>query len=159
VSDERARVALNARVDVYTAWPPLYDAFLELTKAASKSGLDLGLINLIQIRASQINGCSFCLDMHVREAAGRGEQPHRLHTIAAWHDADWFTAQERAALALTEAVLGGAGAAGGAVDRARAEFGDDGLAKLLLAITAITAWNLTNVAAGVRVGASEPPRA
>jgi AhpD family alkylhydroperoxidase len=157
MAEGRARVDIKGRVDVYGAWPPLYDALFDLTRAAYRSGLDRSLIHLIQIRASQLNGCAFCLDMHVREAIAAGEESRRLHTVAAWRDTTWFTAAERAALALTEAVitLDGSGIPETIVDAAREQFGDEGLAKVLLAITAINSWNLVNVAAGVRVAPGE----
>jgi AhpD family alkylhydroperoxidase len=157
MAEARARVDINGRVDVYGAWPPLYDALFDLTRAAYRSGLDRSLIHLIQIRASQLNGCAFCLDMHAQEALAAGEDQRRLNTIAAWRDTTWFTAAERAALALTEALvtINASGLSETIVDTAREQFGDEGLAKVLLAIAAITVWNQVNVAAEVRAGPGE----
>jgi hypothetical protein len=89
---------------------------------------------------------------------GFGEE-RRLHTLAGWRDADWFTDAEKSALALTEevTVLRPGGPPEEVVDCARKHFGDDGLAKLLLAIVTINAWNRVNVTAGVRIGAAPPP--
>jgi AhpD family alkylhydroperoxidase len=76
----------------------------ELGKAVKESGLDPKLIDLVKIRASQLNGCAFCLDMHTREARERGESERRLFVLAAWHETELFDERERAALALTEAM-------------------------------------------------------
>jgi AhpD family alkylhydroperoxidase len=148
-------LSLDARVDVYGAWSPLYETLLASSSAAHRSGLDPRLVQMVQVRVSQINGCAYCLDRHVGQARRAGEEDHRLHTIAAWREADWFTPAEKAAFALAEEVTRTASAAPSAatVDEARRHYGDDGLAKLLLVITAINAWNMVNVAVGVRVGA------
>jgi AhpD family alkylhydroperoxidase len=144
----------DSRVDVYGAWPQLYETLLASTAAAHRSGLDMRLVQLVQIRVSQINGCAYCLDLHVGQARKAGEQDRRLHTVAAWRDAGWFNPSEKAALALAEEVTRTATGSPSiaTVDAARRHFGDDGLAKLLLVITAINAWNLVNVAARVRTG-------
>jgi AhpD family alkylhydroperoxidase len=149
-----ARVAaFDARVPVYDAWPPLYEGILQLTKLAHGSGLDARLLQLVDVRASQLNGCAYCLDLHAGMAVKVGEEQRRLHTVAAWRDAGWFSPAEKAALALTEEVtLLHGPPSETTVDDVRRHFGDDGLAKLLLAIVAINAWNRVNVAAQVRVG-------
>ena len=149
----------DARVAVYDAWPPLYESLFELTLVVHRSGLEPKLLQLVQIRTSQLNGCTYCLDLHVGFAKRAGEADHRLHTVAAWRDADWFTDAEKAALALTEAVavLGSGGPSDAIVDEVRRHFADDGLAKLLLVIASITAWNLVNVTAKIRIGGDAPP--
>ena len=148
--------SFDARVPVYEAWPPLYDSILELTKQAHRSGLDARLLQLVDVRASQLNGCAYCLDLHAGMALKAGEEERRLHTLAAWRDAEWFSAAERAALALTEEVcdLSRGAPSEATVDDVRRHFGDEGLAKLLLALVAINAWNRVNVTAQVRVGAT-----
>jgi AhpD family alkylhydroperoxidase len=139
--------SLDARV-------PVYEGILELTRAAHRSGLDPKLLQLVEVRASQLNGCASCLDLHTGMAVKAGEDQRRLHTVAGWRDAEWFTAAEKAALALAEevTVLQQSGPSEEAVEAARLHFGDDGLAKLLLAIVAINAWNRVNLTARVRVG-------
>ncbi len=150
----RAVTGFDARVDVYGAWAPLYETLLASSSAAHRAGLDPRLVQLVQVRVSQVNGCAYCLDLHVRQARKAGEQDHRLHTAAAWREADWFTPAEKSAFALAEEVTRTSSAppTQATVDEARRQFGDEGLAKLLLVITAINAWNLVNVAVGVRVG-------
>jgi len=145
-------------VPVYEAWPPLYDGILELTRRAHRSGLDAKLLQLVDVRASQLNGCAYCLDLHAGLAVKAGEDERRLHTVAGWRDAQWFSPAERAALALTDEVtmLQHGAPSEATVDEARRHFGDDGVAKLLLAIVAINAWNRVNVAAQVRVGGASP---
>ncbi|OJX62925.1 MAG: alkylhydroperoxidase [Micrococcales bacterium 73-13] len=88
--------------------PPVYQAMLELddraARAAAESGLDARLVELVKIRASQLNGCAFCLRMHVADAIAHGESAERLAVIAAWWESQYFTEAERAALQLTERV-------------------------------------------------------
>lgn len=141
--------SLPGKVDVYGAWPGLYDAILAMTIAVHPSGLERRIIELVNVRASQINGCSHCLDRHTRAALEVGWDPRHLAVVGAWRDAPWFTPRERAALALTETVTGSSPTSDEVVAETRHEFGDDGLAKLLLAIAAITCWNRVNVAAGI----------
>ncbi len=103
---------------------------------------------LIKIRASQINRCAYCLDMHVREALELGEDPRRLHTLSAWRDTPFFTEAERAALELTEAVT--RIAEGGVPDdvyaRVREHYSEAEYLDLLLIISVINVWNRLNVA-------------
>lgn len=144
----------DARVPVYDAWPPLYDAMLQLAKLAHGSGIDPKLLQLIEVRVSQLNGCAYCLDLHARLATNAGEDQRRLHTVAASRDATWFTDAEKAALALAEEVtlVGQSRPSAATVDEVRRHFGDEGLAKLLLAIVTINGWNRINVTAEVRAG-------
>jgi len=102
VEDMTKRIALGQRV------PEIYQAMAnlaaEVEKAAANAGLDQKLLELVKTRASQINGCAFCLDMHTHDALGLGESARRLFVLDAWRETDFFTEQERAALALTEAL-------------------------------------------------------
>jgi alkylhydroperoxidase family enzyme len=129
-------LALPGRVDVYGAWPDLDEAISAMTLTAMRSGLDRRAVELINGRASQINGCPHCLDRH-------------LEVVAAWLDAPWFTPDERSILALTDATVGSEPIDEQVVDEPRQRFGDGGMAKLLLAIVPIIAWNRVNVAAGI----------
>ncbi|MFJ9040044.1 carboxymuconolactone decarboxylase family protein [Streptomyces sp. NPDC102406] len=127
----------------------------------SDSTLPAATQELVKIRASQINGCSGCLDMHIKEAAAAGETPLRLHLIAAWREATVFTEAERAALELTEQGTRIADAAGGVTDEAWADaakhYDEDQLGALVCLIAAINAFNRLNVitqqpAGGYEVG-------
>jgi AhpD family alkylhydroperoxidase len=114
-----------------------------LEKYLSGCGLEPGLIHLVKLRASQINGCAFCIDMHTRDARAAGEAERRLYLLDAWREAPLYTPRERAALAWTEAVTRVAnGHVPDAVfEEARAQFSDKELADLTPAVAAINAWN------------------
>jgi len=113
-----------------------------LEAAVAESGLDAGLLELVRTRASQLNSCAFCLDIHAKVAVARGEDPLRLIQLDAWREAPHYTATERAALALTEAVTRCAGGIDDETLQAgRAHFTVTELAQLVYAITAINAWN------------------
>jgi AhpD family alkylhydroperoxidase len=122
-----------------------------LGMAAERSSLERSLQELVKIRASQINGCAMCLDMHTKDARARGESEQRLHLLAAWRESTpFFNARERAALAWTEAVtlLAETHAPDAVYDVVRQEFSDDELVNLTLLIAAINAYNRVN--AGLR---------
>ena len=95
------RIALGRAPELYQAMSNLQ---AEVNKAAANAGLDPKLLELVKTRASQINGCAFCLDMHTRDALELGESPRRLFVLDGWRETDLFTEQEQAALALTEAM-------------------------------------------------------
>ena len=139
----------QARLKIYKASPELYDAMMALSTAAGKD-IEPGLAELIKIRASQINRCAFCLDMHTRDARKRGVSEQKLDVLAAWEEAgDIFTARERAALALTEAitVLGHGGVSDQTYARASAEFSDRELGQVVAMAVTINAWNRINAVA------------
>jgi AhpD family alkylhydroperoxidase len=123
-------------------------AMLALQKEVEESGLEPGLVELVKMRASQINGCAYCLNMHFQDAKASGETDQRLYLLDAWREAPVYTERERAALAWTEAVTLIT------VDRvsdevfalARQHFSESELANLTLAVVAINGWNRFNVA-------------
>ena len=123
--------------------------FLAASKALSDSTLPATVQHLVEIRASQINGCGFCTDMHTKEAAHAGETDVRLNLIAAWREATVFTDAERAVLELTEQGTRVADAAGGVTDEAWANasehFDEDQLAALTTLIALINAYNRINI--------------
>lgn len=129
--------------------PEAMHALQALGRAAGKGGVPKRILHLVELRASQINGCSLCAAMHGREARAAGESDERLFTVAAWREAPWFTEAERAALALTEAVTRLADRADPVPDEvwneAARHFDEQGLAALMVAIAAINAWNRINV--------------
>lgn len=118
--------------------------------------LEPRLRELIKIRASQMNGCAFCLDMHTYEGHKAGETNRRMHALAAWRESPLFTVRERLALAVTEAVtqVGEAGLPDDLYEHALGEFGAQELAQLILAIAAINSWNRIAVSSGMQF---EPP--
>lgn len=129
--------------------PGVLDALQALGGAAVNDGLPKTTVNLVHLRASQINGCAVCIDMHTRAAKKAGETDERLLTVAAWREAPYFTDAERAALALTEAATRLADRANPVPDEVFAEaarhYDEPALAALVVQIAAINAWNRLNV--------------
>jgi AhpD family alkylhydroperoxidase len=144
-----AQQSSNAdRIKIYKVSPELYDAMMTLSTAAAKD-VEVSLGELIKIRASQINHCAFCLDMHVNDARKHGETEQRLALVAAWQEAgDLFTGRERAALALTEAITElHHGHVSDEVYAAAAEvFSERELGQVIAMAVTINAWNRINVA-------------
>jgi AhpD family alkylhydroperoxidase len=128
-------------------------AYAAMYRLSQSIELEPRLRELVQMRASQVNGCAFCIDMHWRDARKAGESEPRLYSLSAWREAPFYTARERAALALTEAVtLVTQGHVPDAVwDEARAHFAPEELTQLLFAIVAINAWNRLSIAARTEV--------
>jgi AhpD family alkylhydroperoxidase len=136
--------------------PGVFDALQALTAATAVPGLPRSTRELVNLRASQINGCAVCLDMHTRGARKAGETDERLHTVAAWRDAPYFSGAERAALALTEAATRLADQAEPVPDEVFAEaarhYDETALAALVVNIAAINLWNRLNVTTGQQAG-------
>lgn len=134
---------MTPRMDYFQKAPALMAAQLALNKAVEESGLERSLLHLVKLRASQINGCAYCVDMHSREARADGETEQRLYLVAAWHESPLFTERERAALAWTEAVtLIAQGPVPDALyARTLAWFPEEELVRLTMAIVVINGWN------------------
>lgn len=135
------------RIKVYKTSPELYDAMMVLSNAAAKD-LDPAIGELIKIRASQINHCAFCLDMHTRDARKHGVSEQQLDVLAAWEEAGHlFNERERAALALTEAIteLGNGHVSDEVYARAAAVFSERELGQVIAMAVTINAWNRINV--------------
>jgi AhpD family alkylhydroperoxidase len=139
---------MTARVDANRLAPEGRQAMVALQAYVDRSGLEFALLELVKIRASQINGCAFCLAMHVRDARAHGEREERLHLLPAWRETPLYTGRERAALAWTEAVtLVTDGHVPDAVyEAARQEFGEKELVDLTYAVVAINGWNRLAIA-------------
>jgi AhpD family alkylhydroperoxidase len=137
--------------------PEAMKALRALAEAAAGRGVPAALIHLIHLRASQINGCSFCVEMHARDARKAGEPDERIVTVAAWREAPYFSDAERAALALTEALTRIADRPDPVPDEiwqdAARHYDEQALSALLLAIAAINVWNRLNVATRQPAGA------
>jgi AhpD family alkylhydroperoxidase len=135
------------RLKIYKTSPELYDAMMALSNAAAKD-IDAELGELIKIRASQINHCAFCLDMHTRDARKHGVSDQKLDVLAAWEEAGGlFTERERAALALTEAIteLGDGHVPDEVYERAAEVFAERELGQVIALAVTINAWNRINV--------------
>jgi AhpD family alkylhydroperoxidase len=138
--------------------PGVYQAMLGLEQYLSQCGLDEILLHLVRLRASQINGCAFCLDMHWKDLRALGEGEQRLYSLDAWRECPYYSERERAALAWTEAVtLVTEGHVPDAVyELARSQFGEKELADLTLAVVAINGWNRLGIATRVVPGGYKP---
>jgi AhpD family alkylhydroperoxidase len=147
--------------------PDALPAILALSKVIEAGGVSKQTLNLVYLRASQINGCSYCVDMHARELKQGGESDERLWTVAAWREAPHFNDAERAALALAEAATRISDRSDPVDDAVWAEaqrhYDERGLAALVLGIAAINLWNRINVTtrqtAGARPAAKAPAAA
>ena len=131
------------RVDYRAAMPEAIEAMSGLQKVVDGSGLEPKLMELVKLRSSQINGCAYCLDMHSKDAAAIGEDPQRMHVLAAWREAPFYSARERAALAWCEALteLPKTGAPDGVYEELAAQFSTREQVALIAAIVAINGWN------------------
>jgi len=145
------------RLDFYAANPKAVQAMLGMEKTVRQSGLEKSLIGLVKARASQINRCAYCIEMHTREAREAGETEERLHMLAAWEEAECYTPRERAALAWTEALtrLADTGAPDAAYREMAEAFAPEEQVALTLAIVTINGWN--RFAVGFRAIPGEPP--
>lgn len=144
-----------SRLDYMQQSPELVKKLVALSMAIAGSGhIEPGLSHLVDIRASQMNGCAFCVDMHVKEAKLHGERELRLHHLAIWRESPLFTAKERAALAFTEALtrIAPTGVSDELYAEVREQFSDDELSTLTFRIMTINAWNRANVAFRTKPG-------
>jgi AhpD family alkylhydroperoxidase len=134
---------MSGRLDFYKANPNAVKALLGLEEHINKSTLEKPLAELVRLRASQINGCAFCVDMHVSDARKGGESERRLATLCVWRETTFFNERERAALAWTESLtlVATSQVPDQVWEEARSQFSDAELVDLSLLITAINAWN------------------
>jgi AhpD family alkylhydroperoxidase len=141
--------AMSARFDLRTASPGGYAAMLGLNAQVSASGLDAGMLELIRIRVSQINGCAFCIAMHVAAARKLGIGEQHMHLLAVWREAPIYSAAERAALAWAEVLteLPGGEVSDDSYQRTCAQFPGTQTVELTLAVVEINAWNRLMMAA------------
>ena len=139
---------METRLDARKVAPEVYRAMLALESAVESSGLERCLLNLVKLRASQINGCAYCIDMHSQDLRAEGEPEQRLYLLEAWREAPFYSDRERAALAWTEAVtlITEGHVPDDVYEKARKDFQDDELVKLTLAIVAINGWNRFGIA-------------
>lgn len=139
-------------------FPKVLQAMLGLNAAYEDSTLEPALLELVKLRASQLNGCGYCIDMHTKDARLAGETEQRLYLLNAWWETSLYTEREQAALAWTEAVtrLEGQRVPDAVYEQVRAQFNEEELAQLTLAVVAINGWNRFNVAFNVPAGSYQP---
>jgi AhpD family alkylhydroperoxidase len=145
---------INAREKAHGA----LKAMLGLSEYLSKSSIEKNLLQLIEYRVSQINGCAYCLDMHSKDLRHGGETEQRIYMIAAWRETSLYSARERAALAWAESItLLGEGHVPDAVyEEVRKEFSEEELIDLTLAAATINSWNRINIALRTEAGGYQP---
>ena len=134
---------MKSRIEYAQVAPGAVEAMRALEKYVRTCGIDPKLLELIKIRASQINGCAYCLDMHTKDARAQGETEHRIYALNAWRETPFFTEQERAALAWTESVTQASTSRvpDEVYEIARQCFGEKELVNITIAIIAINGWN------------------
>jgi AhpD family alkylhydroperoxidase len=133
---------MQARLNYFTLAPEPVRRQMAMEKYLSESGLDATIKHLVKIRASQINGCAYCIDMHTKDARAEGETEQRIYALSAWRETPFFTDKERAALAWTETVTHiSAGVSEEAYDAVREHFDEKELVDLTWAIASINSWN------------------
>jgi AhpD family alkylhydroperoxidase len=141
---------MKPRLNPYQAAPETIQAMVALEDHLVKSGLETSLFHLVKTRASQINGCAFCIHMHTKDARAHGETEERLYLLNAWRESPLYSDRERAALAWTEALtlISETHAPDDVFAALKAHFGDDEIVKLTVLIGAINTWN--RIAIGFR---------
>ena len=149
---------MSQRLDYSHAYPQGFKAMIGLQSAVDAGGLEHSLLELVKMRASQINGCAYCLDMHSKDARAAGETEQRLYLLNAWREAPFYSPRERAALAWIEALtqLGQHGVPDAVYAEAAAHFSPAELAHLSWAIVAINGWNRMAIAFQAEPGHYQP---
>jgi AhpD family alkylhydroperoxidase len=151
---------VEIRINMYEVAPDAVKAMLGLEKYLHSCGLEPGLIHLLKLRASQINGCGYCIDMHSKDARALGESEQRLYLLDAWREAPFYTDRERAALEWMEAVtrVAETQVPDDVYERARAQFSEKELVDLTLLAATINAWNRLAISLRAPVGTYEPAK-
>ena len=149
---------MSVRIDYTQAAPGAVRAMYSLQNYVNESGLEVSLLELIKTRASQINHCAYCIDMHTKEARANGESEQRLYGLSAWQETPYYTERERAALAWTEALtlIADNPVSDELYEQARQHFSEAELMNLTLAIIAINGWNRLAISFRAEVGAYQP---
>ncbi|MEW9612273.1 carboxymuconolactone decarboxylase family protein [Shinella sp. S4-D37] len=139
---------MTQRLNYAQLSPEHFKALMAFSNEIKKGSIEQSILDLVDIRASQLNGCTFCLDMHTKEATLHQERPLRIHHVAGWRDSTLFSPRERAALAWTEALtrLSDTGVSEELYDRVRGQLSDKEIVDLTFQIMSINAWNRVSVA-------------
>jgi AhpD family alkylhydroperoxidase len=147
------------RIDYRAVAPDAVRAVYGVEQYVRHSALEHGLIELVKLRASYMNGCAYCVDMHTKDARAAEESEQRLYAVPVWRETPFFTPRERAALRWTEAVtaLGHGGVSDAEYDEVRAHFTDREVVDLTMAVIAINAWNRLAVTFQAEPGTYQPP--
>ena len=150
---------MQQRLDYQKMAPEAARAMYALGKYLAGCGLEANLLELIKVRASQLNGCAFCLDMHTKDARAAGEPEQRLYALSAWRETPFYSERERAALAWTEAVtLISEGVSDTLFQEVRQHLSEKELVDLTWAVVAINGWNRVAISCGVVPGSYHPDK-
>lgn len=151
---------MKSRLDYKNVSPDAVKAMWGLESYVRNCGLQHSLLELVKTRASQINGCAYCIDMHTKDARARGETEQRLFALSAWHEAPFFNERERAALAWTEAItrIADTHAPDDVYELARKHFSEKELVDLTLALVAINGWNRLAISFRAEAGTYQPAK-
>lgn len=150
---------MEQRLDYQKASPDAVKATYALGKYVAGCGLEANLLELVKVRASQINGCAFCLDMHTKDARAADETEQRLYALSAWRETPFYTERERAALAWTEAVTRiSEGVSDALFDEVRQHFSEKELSDLTWAVVAINGWNRIAISSRAIPGSYTPSK-
>ncbi len=151
---------MQARINYVKVAPGAYKAMSSLEEYLDQSALEAPLLHLIKMRASQINGCAYCIDMHSKDLRAGGETEQRIYGLDAWREAPYYTDRERAALAWTEAVtlITNGHVPDQVYEETKAQFTEKELADLTLAVAAINAWNRLAIAGRAVPGNYQPAK-
>ena len=151
---------MSERIDYSKVTPEGYRAMAGLERYVRGSGLEPSLLELVKLRASQINGCAYCIDMHWKDARARGESEQRLYGLMGWREAPYYTERERAALAWTEAVtlIADSHVPDELYEEVRQYFNETELVNLTLALVAINGWNRLAISFRTEPGTYQPTR-
>jgi len=149
---------MEQRIDAGKAAPEVYKLMLQFEAYNKTTGFDPKLIELVKIRASQINGCAFCLDMHTKDARAIGETEQRIYCLNAWQESPFYSEAERAALELTESVtlISTKRVPDDLYDRVRAQFTEKQYVDLVVMINTINSWNRLSISMNNVPGAYQP---
>lgn len=150
---------MTARIDFAKVVPGAVRAMYGLEKYLSEASIEAPLRELVKLRASQINGCAYCVDMHTKDARAAGETEQRLYGLVAWREAPYYSARERAALEWTDALtlVADNHVPDDLYQRTRQQFNEQELADLTLAVAQINAWNRIAISTRVEPGSYQPP--
>jgi AhpD family alkylhydroperoxidase len=150
---------MKARLEYDKVSPEVLKRLMPIEHYVHNSGLEHSLLELVKMRASQINGCAYCIDMHSKDARAQGETEQRLYALDAWRETPYYSDRERAALAWTEAVtlITDGHVPDEVFDSVREHFDDEELVKLTLAVTMINTWNRLSIAFRVVPGTYQSP--
>lgn len=149
---------MPARMNAMAVAPQAYHAMYGLESYIRQSGLEHGLIHLVKLRVSYMNGCAYCVDMHSKDARALGETEQRIYSVPVWRETPFYTPRERAAFAWAEVVtaLGPHGVTDADYEAVRKEFDEADVVKLTMVIVTINGWNRLSIALGTEVGSYQP---